>query len=129
MARVNAHIVLALDRAPGTLWGDAWTANFQPSTLGHYTTLRSWLSQWSLRCSRGDGPAALREVTVPVLVIYGTADQGCFPSHARALYGAATHRGKRLVALEGGRHYLNDQPELIRRMTETVWHWLDGVLG
>ena len=117
------------DRTPGTLWGDAWTANFQPATLGHYTTLRSWLSQWSQRCSRGDGPASLREVTAPVLVIYGTADQGCFPSHAQALYGAATHRGKKLVALEGGRHYLNDQPELIRRMAETVWQWLDDVLG
>jgi pimeloyl-ACP methyl ester carboxylesterase len=117
------------DRAAGTLWGDAWTANFQPATLGHYTTLRSWLSQWSQRCSRGDGPAALREVTVPALVIYGTADQGCFPSHAQVLYSAATHQGKKLVALEGGRHYLNDQPELTWLMAGTVRHWLDTVLG
>lgn len=117
------------DRAAGTLWGDAWTANFQPATLGHYTTLRSWLSQWSQRCSRGDGPTALRKVTVPVLVIYGTADQGCFPSHARTLYDAAAHPGKELVALEGGRHYLNDQPELVRRMADTVRRWLGTILG
>ena len=116
------------DRAAGTLWGDAWTANFQPATLGHYTTLRSWLSQWSQRCSHGDGPTALREITVPALVIYGTADQGCFPSHARALYDAATCPGKEVVALEGGRHYLDGQPELARQMADTVRRWLDAVL-
>ncbi|WP_109527416.1 alpha/beta fold hydrolase, partial [Nocardia aurea] len=39
----------ASDRAIGTLWGPARAANMQPTTLGHLTSLRSWLSQWSLR--------------------------------------------------------------------------------
>ncbi|MFE7835127.1 hypothetical protein ACFU53_03345 [Streptomyces sp. NPDC057474] len=117
------------DREPGTLWGDAWNANFQPAALGHYTTLRSWLSQWSVSRTRGDGPARLRAVTAPVHVVYGTADQGCFPSHAHALYEAVRHDRKAITPVKGGKHYLNGQPELTALMVETLLAWMDGVLA
>jgi alpha-beta hydrolase superfamily lysophospholipase len=116
------------DREPGTLWGDPYAANLQPSTLGHLTSLRSWLSQWSMRCSHGHGPARLRGVSVPVHVIYGTADQGCFPSHARSLYDAVPHDRKRLTPIPGGRHYLNKQPELTELMATSLVSWLREIL-
>lgn len=115
------------DRESGTLWGDAWNANFQPAALGHYTTLRSWLSQWSLSRSHGDGPARLRTVDAPVHVVYGTADQGCFPSHARALYDAVPHDRKALTPIKGGKHYLVGQAELTALMVDTLLAWLDDV--
>lgn len=116
------------DREVGTLWGSAYGANLQPATLGHLTSLRSWLSQWSLRTSHGDGPDRLTRVSAPVHVIYGTGDQGCFPSHARALHDAVRHDAKALTAIEGGKHYLNGQPELTEVMAQRMVEWLLGTL-
>jgi alpha-beta hydrolase superfamily lysophospholipase len=116
------------DRETGTLWGDVYAANLMPSTLGHLTSLRSWLSQWSLRTSRGNGPDRLTRVTAPVHVIYGTGDQGCFPSHARALHDAVRHDRKRLTAIHGGKHYLNGQTELTAQMAEILVDWVHEVL-
>lgn len=116
------------DRLPGTLWGEAKAANLQPTTLGHLTSLRSWLSQWSLRTSNGDGPRLLTEAVDPVHVIYGTADQGCFPSHAQALFEAVPHDRKQLTAIAGGKHYLNGQPEQTAEMADALIGWVNNVL-
>ncbi|GAA1507406.1 alpha/beta fold hydrolase [Nocardioides humi] len=116
------------DREPGTLWGDPYVANLIPTTLGHLTTLQSWLSQWSIETSHGDGPARLGGVEVPVHVIYGTADQACFPEHAQQLYDAAPAGGRRLTAVAGGRHYLNGQQEQIDEMADVLVGWTEEVL-
>jgi pimeloyl-ACP methyl ester carboxylesterase len=113
------------DREPGTLWGPPVVANLLPATLGHHTSLRSWLSQWSVDDSHCDGPRHLARTSVPTLVGYGTADQVCFPSHARSLYDAVPHDGKRLFAVEGGTHYLQGQPELVEQVADAVVGWLE----
>jgi pimeloyl-ACP methyl ester carboxylesterase len=74
------------DRAAGSLWGPPEQANNLPASLGHYTSLRSWLSQWSVRDSNCDAVAHLPHVSTPVLVMYGTADGAAFPAHALAMY-------------------------------------------
>lgn len=112
------------DRAAGTLWGDPFAANFLPATLGHHTSLRSWLSQWSIDESNCDGPRHLGRVTVPVLVVYGTADQGAHPSHARALYDGVAHDHKELVAIAGANHYFDGQPELAGEACARIVDWL-----
>lgn len=112
------------DRPVGrTQWGPPDVANLIPATLGHYTSLRSWLSQWSDRYSNGNGPDRLRRVSAPVHVIYGTADPGCYPGHARALYEAVAHARKVLTPIVGGGHYLNDQPELCAEMADVLVGW------
>lgn len=116
------------DREPGTLWGESYAANLQPTTLAHLTSLRSWLSQWSIRTSHGDGSVRLSTVDIPVHVIYGTADQACFPSHAQQLYDAVPHGRKRLTPIIGGRHYLNGQPELAEVMADALISWIREVL-
>ncbi len=112
------------DREAGTMWGPPYRANLSPATLGHLTSLRSWLSQWSVDESQCNGPEQLARVSVPVLVMYGTADQVCFPSHARALYDAVPHDRKELVAIDGATHYFADQPELVERAVATIAEWL-----
>ncbi|MEO8079584.1 MAG: alpha/beta hydrolase [Caldimonas sp.] len=111
------------DRKATTQWGEPFVANLIPASIGHYTSLRSWLSQWSLRCSNGDGPTRLRTVTVPVQVLYGTADPGCYPSYARALHDAATNPAREIIAVQGGGHYLDAQPEQKRFACEAMVRW------
>lgn len=115
------------DREPGTLWGPPRLANLLPATLGHHTSLRSWLSQWSVDDSECDGPRHLARTSVPTLVGYGTADQVCFPAQARALYDAVPHERKRWLPVEGGTHYLQGQPEHVAQVADAVVGWLDEV--
>ncbi|WP_222869891.1 serine aminopeptidase domain-containing protein [Actinomadura decatromicini] len=115
----------ASDRTPGTLWGPAVTSNLLPATLGHHTSLRSWLSQWSVDDSNCDGPRHIARTHVPTLVMYGTADQVCFPSHARSMYDAIPHDDRRLVPVEGGNHYLQGQPDLIAHVADTLVGWIE----
>jgi alpha-beta hydrolase superfamily lysophospholipase len=113
------------EREPGTLWGPTEEANLMPASLGHYSSFRSWLSQWSVDESNCDGPRHLARTSVPTLVMYGTADQVCFPSYASALYEAIPHERKKLIAVEGGTHYLQGQPEHVAFVADTVVSWLD----
>lgn len=112
------------DREAGTLWGPPYQANLSPATLGHLTSLRSWLSQWSVDDSRCNGPEQLARVSVPVLVMYGSADQVCFPSHARALYDAVPHDRKELLEVEGATHYFSDQPAQVEVAVHKIVEWL-----
>ncbi|OYO06451.1 alpha/beta hydrolase family protein [Enemella evansiae] len=113
------------DRTSGTLWGPPEEANMIPATLGHYTSLRSWLSQWSIDETNCDGPRQLPHTSVPTLVMYGTADQVCFPSYAQAMYDAVPHERKKLVPVIGGTHYLQGQEEQIAFVADQVAAWAD----
>lgn len=117
------------DREPGTLWGDAISANLRPVTLGSVSTLRSWLSQWSTATTNGHGPTCLEQVSVPVFVAFGTADKGCFPSMATDLYDAATHPGKELLPITGAGHYFEGAPELLPATLGTITGWVNRVLS
>ncbi|MFI5445451.1 alpha/beta hydrolase [Polaromonas sp. UC242_47] len=111
------------DRAATTQWGDPYVANLVPASIGHYTSLRSWLSQWSTSLSNGNGPDRLQTVKAPVHVIYGTADPGCYPGHAKMLYEAVPHDNKLLTPIPGAKHYLFDQPEHKRTCCRLIADW------
>jgi len=114
------------DREPGTMWGPPHKANLMPAALGRYTSLRSWLSQWSIDESHCDGPLHLARTSVPTLVMYGTADQVCFPSHAKMMFDAVPHPDRQLTAVAGGTHYLQGQPHLVDLVADTIMTWLDA---
>jgi pimeloyl-ACP methyl ester carboxylesterase len=111
------------DRPATTLWGEPWVANYQPATLGHLTSLRAWLSQWSFDDSPANAPAELPHVSVPVQVIYGSADTAAFPSHASAMFDAVGHDRRELTVIKGADHYFRGQPELAREMCEHIVRW------
>lgn len=114
------------DRRPGTPWGDGLAANLAPASLGHHTSLRSWLSQWSVDDSNCDGPWHLARTTVPVLVMYGSADQVSFPSHAAALADAVDEGRRTVVRLDGADHYFTTAPAMIPQVAGRIVEWLDG---
>ncbi|MFM8941648.1 MAG: hypothetical protein ACKOEY_17025, partial [Phenylobacterium sp.] len=114
------------DRAPGVCYlGDPQVVNMSPIGLARFSTLRSWLSQWSLDDARADGPRCLSRVKAPVLVINNSADDACTPSHARRLFEAVAHADRRFHEIAGATHYYQDQPELGAQAVGLVKTWLD----
>ena len=115
------------DRKPGWCYlGDPRVVNMSPVGLARFTSLRSWLSQWSYDDARADGVQAAADVTVPVLVIGNTADDACTPSHTRRLYDAFTHADKQMHEVRGATHYYvgpNQQPKLAEAIS-VITGWL-----
>jgi pimeloyl-ACP methyl ester carboxylesterase len=109
-------------RKPGWCFlGDPAVANDGPVGLGRFSTLRSWLSQWSIDESRADGIACAGRLSVPVLVIRNGADDAVPVSHPQLLFEAVPHGDKELVEIAGAGHYYFGQPE---KLAESVGHCL-----
>ncbi len=100
--------------------GDPRIVNHSPVGLARFTTLRSWLSQWSLRESRVHGERNAAGTSIPALVVGNMADDACTPSHARRLYAAIPHDDKDLFEIDGATHYYMGQPE---KMNECITHY------
>ena len=115
------------DREPGVSFlGDPQVVNDGPVGLARFSTLRSWLSQWSYDDANGDGPRAAADVTVPVLVIQNDADTICTPAYARSLFDGVGHDDKELIRIAGANHYYlgADQIEKCREAASICGAWL-----
>ncbi|MFN6999940.1 MAG: hypothetical protein ACK4ST_07900 [Elioraea tepidiphila] len=117
------------ERRAGSIWGDPRLVNRAANAMGRFSTLTSWLSQWS-SASRADGPARLAETSVPVMVVDHRADASVFPSDNEAWAAAAAGRAKggaaRVEVLPGGDHYLAGRPDLVARLAELVGGFAGG---
>lgn len=115
------------DRKPGWCYlGDPKIVNMSPVGLARFSTLRSWLSQWSYDDARADGPACAARISRPVLVVNNSADDACTPSHAARLFEAVSHDNKAYAEIKGATHYYQGQPDLGREAVEVVRNWLRG---
>ncbi len=112
------------DREGGSVWGPTLQLNWSVTAIGRLTTLRSWLSQYSFSASNADGPKHLARTKVPVLVLIGTADRGCYESDARAYYDAAPTDDKQLYRIKNGTHFMKGQPEKITEVAGVISTWL-----
>jgi pimeloyl-ACP methyl ester carboxylesterase len=113
------------DRVPGTCYlGDPRIVNMGPVGLARFSTLRSWLSQWSYDESRAHGERNGAGVSCPALVIGNTADNACTPSHTRRLFDAIAHSSKQRVDIAGATHYYAGQPEQAAAAARTCAAWL-----
>lgn len=114
------------DRRPGTCYlGDPRIANDGPVGLGRFTTLRSWLSQWSYDESRADGVGNASRISCPVLTISNSADLACAPSHAQRLFDALGSKDKQLRTIAGADHYYIERPDLLSIAVAEIRTWLD----
>lgn len=115
------------DRPAGTCYlGEPRVANDGPVGLARFTTLRSWLSQWSYDDSRAHGEENAANISCPVLVINNTADLACTPSHANRLFEAVASKDKSLVQIDKADHYYMDRKELLPQAVQTVRDWLEA---
>lgn len=112
------------DRAPCTLWGEPAAANLNASSLGRYQSVHSWLSQYSIDDARADALVQLPRVSVPVLIVQGTADECVLPHHPRSMFDAIAHDDKQLCWIPGGTHYLFSNADALDRTVETITTWL-----
>ncbi|MBF2754065.1 MAG: alpha/beta fold hydrolase [Gammaproteobacteria bacterium AqS3] len=113
------------DRRPGWCYlGDPRVVNNGPVGLARFSTLRSWLSQWSYDDANADGPRCLARVSTPVLVVGNSADDACTPSHTRALFNAVGHDNKAVHEIQGATHYYLGQPELAGQSADIAVNWL-----
>lgn len=117
------------DRPAGRCYlGDPKIVNMGPVGLARFSTLRSWLSQWSYDDAHGDGPRCAADLKVPTLVIGNSADDACTPSHTQRLYEAVGHPDKTLVTIEGATHYYSGAAQVpyLAKAVEEITTWLEA---
>jgi dienelactone hydrolase len=104
--------------------GNPETVNTGPVGLARYCTLRSWLSQWSLDDSKGNGLDGARRIRAPLLVIENSADDAVPQPHPQMLFEAAGSPDKTFKVIRGATHYYANQPELLKEATNLIREWL-----
>jgi len=113
------------DRKPRWCYlGRPETANTGPVGLGRFSTLRAWLSQWSIDDSNADGPKCAASISVPLLAIENSADDAVPQPHARIIHDAAASRDKTFQVIKGATHYYQGQPELLKQAVELCVGWM-----
>lgn len=113
------------DRKPNwCMLGDPRQANDGPTGLARFSTLRSWLSQWSYDDSNADGLTCAARVAVPMLVIEHSADDACTPSHAARLMAAASRCPQTHHVIAGASHYLIGQRDKATEASRFFGDWL-----
>ena len=97
-----------------------------PVGLARFSTLRSWLWQWSSADAHGDGATCGPDIAVPALVTGNLADDACTPSHTRRLFEAIGHPDKEMHEIHGATHYYAgpDQRDKLREAVNIVTDWL-----
>jgi pimeloyl-ACP methyl ester carboxylesterase len=114
-------------RKPGTCFlGDPQVVNMSPVGLARFSSLRSWLSQWSADATQADGLAAARRISIPALVIENEADDVCTPRYSRGMFAARASADKSIHRVDGANHYYigEDQIEKVQEAAEVCGEWL-----
>jgi alpha-beta hydrolase superfamily lysophospholipase len=112
------------DRPPNSCYlGNPKSANYGPYSIGSTSTLRTWLSMWSLRTSHCRGAPHLQRITVPSLVIQSTQDTGIFPSDTQRIFDALAADDKEIHMVEGD-HYLLAPAGARERVADLIAEWV-----
>ena len=106
--------------------GHPETVNSGPVGLARFSTLRSWLSQWSIDDARADSIACGSDISVPFLAIECGADDAVPQTHTRRICEAVGSADKTMHCVEGANHYFVGQPKLLDEATGHVLSWLDA---
>ncbi|MBL8266559.1 hypothetical protein [Steroidobacter sp.] len=114
------------ERKVGSYIGDPRAANNSPAALARYSSLRSWLSQWSYDYAQVDAVDAVARITKPILVVVNGADDACPTTHTDAIYAAIGHERKALHTIAGANHYFSGagQKARLEQAVALVNGWL-----
>lgn len=114
------------ERKVGSYIGDPRAANNSPAALARYSSLRSWLSQWSYDYAQVDAVEAVARITTPILVVVNGADDACPTTHTDAIYAAIRHDRKERHTIAGANHYFSGagQKARLEQAVSIVNGWL-----
>ena len=113
------------DRKPGWCYlGRPETVNSGPVGVARFSTLRSWLSQWSYDDSNVHGPRCAARITAPLLAIENSADDAVPQTHTGIIHDAAASADKTLEVIAGANHYYVGQPALLARAVRICLDWM-----
>jgi pimeloyl-ACP methyl ester carboxylesterase len=113
------------DRRPGWCFlGDPRMSNSSPAGVARFSTLRAWLSQWSLEDTQARALDNAPMISVPLLCIENTADDAVPQPHTRRFHDAAGSSDKTLAVVRGANHYYAGQPEQLAEAVDLVVKWL-----
>ncbi|MET3916953.1 dienelactone hydrolase [Variovorax sp. OAS795] len=113
------------DRRPyWSYMGNPETVNTGPVGLARFTTLRSWLSQWSLDDTCANGLKAVARMRAPLLVIENSADDAVPATHPQTLFAAAASPDKQFHIIRGATHYYAGQADQMTEATKLIRVWL-----
>ena len=112
------------DREAGGILGDARAFNYASNSIGRYTSLTSFLSQWA-GCSHADGPANLAKTKCPVRFVDLTADGSCFPSTLKLWMDGIGSRGS-IRQIRGADHFLR-QKQHLEETADDIAAWAESL--
>ena len=113
------------DRKPyGCYLGNPATVNVGPVGIARFSTLRSWLSQWSYDDSNASTAANAGSVTIPALVVENSADDATPASHPRKIFELLGSTDKEFYRVDGATHYYKGQSELLAEALGKCRQWL-----
>lgn len=101
------------------------TVNNGPVGLARFSTLRSWMSQWSIDHSRADGETCARQISVPLLAIEHSADDAVPQPDVGLMYQACASRDKEMHCIQGANHYFKGQPAHLMQSVELIAGWAE----
>jgi pimeloyl-ACP methyl ester carboxylesterase len=114
-------------RAQGRCYlGDPRVVNDGPVGLARFSTLRSWLSQWSFDESRAHGERNAAATWVPTLLVVNGADDAVPASHMPRLHAAIAHDDKEIHEVANAGHYYIGQPAELARCVAIYSRWLEA---
>lgn len=99
------------------------TVNNGPVGLARFSTLRSWLSQWSIEHSRADGVSCARKITTPLLAVEHSADDAVPQPDTTLMYEACASQDKRFHCIQGANHYFKGQPDHLQTSVGLITSW------
>lgn len=110
-----------------TYLGDPRIVNDAPSTLARFSSLRSWLSQWSHDDAQFDSVDAGPRITVPAMVVTAGADDACPPAHTDAMFEALASADKQKLTIDRANHYFSgpEGPAQLAHAVGAISAWLD----
>jgi len=112
------------DRRPNSCYlGEPMRANYGTFGIAVVSTLRTWLSMWSMRTSQCRAALHLRRVTVPSLVVHASADTGVYEGDARGMYDAIGAADKHLRFIKAD-HYLREPTGARDEVADLIAAWV-----
>jgi pimeloyl-ACP methyl ester carboxylesterase len=113
------------DRRPAWCFlGEPKASNSSPAGIARFSTLRAWLSQWSLDDTQARALHNAPSITVPLLAIENSADDAVPQPHTGMFFAAAGSADKQLVRIGGADHYYAEQPDELGQAVRSVRRWL-----